>query len=227
MNLDRIVDLSMPMYNGVAAGGPGVNFFPQSTHDESKRLLGYTTASNFFLMHEHCGTHVDSFYHFKADGQSIDEIDIRRFILPARVVDLTTKKGWEKITDEDLQRACTEQKVEVIRGGALLIHCRKDREWYSEHRKAFDMPFLVESAARWVHEQGLSMIGQDAVGFENANIDIKRPVHNYLLHRNVILLEGVCNLNDLVGKRFTLFAVPIKFRRGTGAQCRAYAVLEP
>jgi len=226
MHFDRIVDLAIPMHHGMAAGTPGMNVFPQAVHDESKRLLGYTMASNIYLTHEHSGTHVDAFFHFKADGQSIDEIDIRRFILPGRVVDLTNKKAWEKITDDDLRRACADQQLEPIRGGALLVHCRKDREWYAEHTKAFDMPYLVESAARLIHEQGWSLVGQDAIGFENAKIDIKRPVHNYLLHRNVILLEGLCNLADLVGKQFTLFAVPIKFRRGTGAQCRAYAVLE-
>ena len=42
----------------------------------------------------------------------------------------------------------------------------------------------------------------------------------------MILLEGLCHLAHVVGRRFTLFAVPIKLRRGTAAQCRAFAVLD-
>jgi kynurenine formamidase len=78
----------------------------------------------------------------------------------------------------------------------------------------------------WAHQRGYKLPGQDAIGFENGRIDPKRPVHNYLLKRDVILLEGLCNLREVVGRPFTLFAVPIKLRRGTAAQCRAFALLE-
>jgi len=30
------------------------------------------------------------------------------------------------------------------------------------------MPYLVEDAAKWVHERGYKLVGQDAIGFENS-----------------------------------------------------------
>ncbi len=226
MTHKEIVDLSMSMHTGMAGGDPAAVFWPQVTHAESERLLGYPMAANMFFWTEHHGTHVDAYYHFNPRGQAIDEIDLRQFILRGTLVDLTRKRGGEPITDADLAAACAAQKVEVIRDGALLMHTRAESSWYETREKAFDMPFLVESAARWVHEHGLALIGADCIGFENARIDIRRPVHNYLLHRNVLLLEGLCHLDALHGKRFTLFCAPVKIRKGTGAQTRAFAVVE-
>ena len=111
-------------------------------------------------------------------------------------------------------------------GCALLVYTRKDPLWYDEWKKAYDMPYLVEDAAKWCHELGYKLVGIDAIGFENGRINPKRPVHNYLLKRDVILLEGLCNLGEALGRRFLLFCVPIKLKRGTAAQCRAFAVLD-
>lgn len=224
---NQIVDISMPFSDGMVAGGPRVTFNKMIGHNDAKKILGYPMESRFYQMSEHAGTHVDSFYHFNPEGDSIAEIDIRRFILSGKLLDLSHKKGGEKITDDDLEKAKISQRIEIIKDGALLIHTRADKLWYEERTKAYNMPFLVESAAKWVHEQGVSLLGSDCIGFENANIDIKRPVHNFLLRRNVILLEGLCNLDLLVGKNFILFTVPPKYSGGTGAPVRAFAVLQP
>ncbi len=223
----RIVDLSMPMFDGMPSGGPRATYTTWETHEATREWFGtYSMQGQFFLFSEHCGTHADAFFHFDPQGATIDEIPIQRFILPARVVDMTHKTGWEPITGEELEAACRAQDIPAEPGTALLVHGRSDPRWYDEWKKAYDMPYLVESAARWVHERGYTLVGQDAIGFENGRIDPKRPVHNYLLKRDVILLEGLCNLGEVLGRRFTLFAVPIKLRRGTAGQCRAFALLD-
>jgi kynurenine formamidase len=38
--------------------------------------------------------------------------------------------------------------------------------------------------------------------------------------------ENLCNLDKLVGKRFTFIALPLRIRKGTGSPVRAIAVLE-
>jgi kynurenine formamidase len=223
----RIVDLSMPMFDGMPSGGPRATYQTWETHEATREWFGtYSMQGQFFLFSEHCGTHVDAFFHFDPQGTTIDEIPIQRFVLPARAVDLSGKRGGEPIRGADLEAACREQAIPPEPGSALLVHARRDPLWYDEWKKAYDMPFLVEDAARWVHERGYTLVGQDAIGFENGRIDPKRPVHNYLLKRDVILLEGLCNLDAVLGHRFLLFAVPIKLKRGTAAQCRAFAVLD-
>ncbi len=224
-NFTRMVDLSMPMFDGMPSGGPRATYSTWETHEATKGLFGdYSMQGQFFLFSEHCGTHVDSFFHYDPAGASIDEIPLGRFILPASTVDMSHKKGWEQINGAELEEACQQQRIPPQPGGALLVYTRKDPHWYAEWDKAYDMPYLIEDAAKWCHERGYKLVGIDAIGFENGKINPKRPVHNYLLKRDVILLEGLCNLGEVCGTPFTLFCVPIKLRRGTAAQCRAFAV---
>lgn len=223
----QIVDLSMPMFDGMPSGGPRATYTTWETHEGTKGMFGdFSMQGQFFLFSEHCGTHADSFFHYDPNAPPIDEIPIQRFILPARTVDMSHKKAWEQITGAELEEACQKQGIPPEPGCALLVYTRKDPLWYDEWKKAYDMPYLVEDAAKWCHERGYKLVGIDAIGFENGRINPKRPVHNYLLKRDVILLEGLCNLGEALGRRFLLFCVPIKLKRGTAAQCRAFAVLD-
>ena len=38
-------------------------------------------------------------------------------------------------------------------------------------------------------------------------------------------IENLCNLDKVVGKRFTFIALPLKIRKGTGSPLRAVAIL--
>ena len=49
------------------------------------------------------------------------------------------------------------------------------------------------------------------------------PVHRHLLGRGIPLIENLINLDQLVGKEFELWALPIKLKDGDGAAARAVA----
>ncbi len=162
----RVVDLSMPMFDGMPSGGPRATYQTWETHEATREWFRtFSMQGQFFLFSEHCGTHVDAFFHFDPQGATIDEIPIQRFVLPARAVDMSHKKGGERITGAELEAACREQGVPPEPASALLVHTRRDPRWYEAWDTAYDMPFLVEDAARWVHERGYSLVGVDAIGF--------------------------------------------------------------
>jgi len=39
-------------------------------------------------------------------------------------------------------------------------------------------------------------------------------------------IENLCNLDKLVGKRFTFIALPLKIRKGTGSPIRPVAIID-
>jgi len=43
--------------------------------------------------------------------------------------------------------------------------------------------------------------------------------------REITHIENLCNLDKLVGKRFTFIALPLRIRKGTGSPLRAVAIL--
>jgi kynurenine formamidase len=44
--------------------------------------------------------------------------------------------------------------------------------------------------------------------------------------RRVTHIENLCNLDKLLGRRFTFIALPLKIRGGTGSPVRAVAILD-
>jgi kynurenine formamidase len=46
-----------------------------------------------------------------------------------------------------------------------------------------------------------------------------------LLKNEIILLENLCNLNQLFGKTFILSCLPIKIKGGDGSPVRACAII--
>jgi len=52
------------------------------------------------------------------------------------------------------------------------------------------------------------------------------PCHSTCAKRKVTHIENLCNLDKLIGKRFTFIALPLKIRNGTGSPLRAVAVME-
>ena len=57
-------------------------------------------------------------------------------------------------------------------------------------------------------------------------LDKTYPCHMTCRKRRVPHMENLCNLNLLVGKRFTFIALPLKIRKGTGSPIRAVAILD-
>ena len=92
---------------------------------------------------------------------------------------------------------------------------------YEEH------PYVSEEAAHWLVERRVKMLGLDLI-----TVDLPQamrptpfgyPVHHTLLENNVLIIENMTNLQDLRGRRVTLYAFPLAIRGADGAQARVVA----
>jgi kynurenine formamidase len=52
------------------------------------------------------------------------------------------------------------------------------------------------------------------------------PVHKILLSEHIPIIEGLTNLDQLVGRHFRFIALPLKIAGADGSPIRAIAVLE-
>ena len=57
-------------------------------------------------------------------------------------------------------------------------------------------------------------------------LDKTYPCHTTCAERKITHVENLCNLDQLLGKRFTFIGLPLKIRKGTGSPIRAVAVLD-
>ena len=77
-----------------------------------------------------------------------------------------------------------------------------------------DLPYLDGSAADYFEKQEVKMIGvDDTVVPEDVHFlgkDLKKyKIHN-LLTKDILIVEGLANLNQLRKERFLFFAIPAK-----------------
>jgi kynurenine formamidase len=202
--------------------------------------LGYYYAANRFMCAEHGGTHVDAPRHFYEQGETVDQLPLRRLVGPAACVDVSEKcaadpdyhvtvedfQAWERANGDSL-----EDKIVLINTG--FGSRWPDRKTYlgtAEQGRAavalLHFPGLDPTAADWlVAKRHIRLVGIDTASIDHGQTH-DYPTHQRLFRSGVPALENLANLDQLPARGFTLTALPMKIAGGSGAPCRVVAVLD-
>ena len=191
----KIYDISQEVF--------GCEVFPGDPAPEKEILAEISGGSpcnlSAFRMCAHNGTHVDAPYHFYANGKTIGEMDLKKFIGNAYV---------------------TEHEGELTAEDALaIIEKAREADRQSVKRILIKGPAVVSADAADVFiEAGISLLGNESqtVGPEDAPVE----VHLKLLGAEIVLLEGI-RLAEVAEGVYFLNAAPINLGVGDGAPCRA------
>ncbi len=200
------------------------------THDEVREAEGvkFSSASLALVMGDHAGTHVDAPAHFDAspDAKTIDQMPLENFFTEAVCLDLSHKPLKSDISIADLEAAERAAGVEIKPRDTVLLHMDFYRRCHGTPGFITDFPGLTKESAKWLGDKGILMFGVEAVS-------PGRPGRNnfevHLLCRDMGFthMEGLCNLDKLVGKgRFRFIGFPLKIRGGTAGPIRAVAWLD-
>jgi len=200
---------------------------------------GYHYEANNFSAAEHGGTHMDAPAHFYRDRHTMEEIPLERLISEAVLVDVSTRcsddpdcqidvddlKAWEAQNDMRLDHA-----VVLLRTGWGRFWPDRSRYMGTTERgeeaiAKLRFPGLHPDAARWLAEQRVVK----AVGLDTPSIDFGRSrdfgSHVALSRQNIPIFENLANLDRLPPTGFTVVALPMKIRGGSGGPLRIIAVL--
>lgn len=200
---------------------------------------GYYYAAHRFRAAEHGGTHIDAPIHFFAERWTVDEIPLDRLMGSAVLVDVSRRCA----SDRDYQVAIAdfaaweEQHGRIPDASIVLIRTGFARFWPdrrkylgTEERGAaavakLHFPGLHPDAARWLIEQR----SIHSVGLDTASIDYGQSsrfeTHRTLFEANVPAFENLAGLRELPAKGFTVVALPMKIRGGSGGPLRAIAIV--
>lgn len=201
---------------------------------------GYFYAANRFTCAEHGGTHVDAPQHFWKGGQTVDQIPLDRLIGKGARVDVSQMCAADhdyQVNVEDL-KAWEKQTGDSLEGRIVLLYTGFCRHWPDRQRYLGTAEQGREAVAK-LHFPGLRAAAADwlvtkrqvlAVGIDTASIDYGQtstyPTHVRLFRDNVPALENVANLHQLPPSGFTVIALPMKIKDGSGSPCRIVAMLE-
>ncbi|MEO0560892.1 MAG: cyclase family protein [Chloroflexota bacterium] len=206
----QVVDLTLPFYDGRR----GVAYKPELNIADH----GFNTTT--LQIYSHALTHMDAPKHFLPDGEGIETIPLARCIGPAHVIDLTHVSPNSQITVDDMG----DHTGKITEGSRLLLHTG-----WSTHAEATDyrtqFPRLSLALAQWFVACGVWLIGVEApsvASLAKENRTELTEVHQTLLRAGVIIVEGLCNLDQLPPD-VEFIALPLNMPDLDGSPVRAVA----
>lgn len=169
-----------------------------------------------FTMVTHIGTHVDAPLHFIKNGKTTAEVDLAAYAGPAVCIDMSEPvEGPERDITDVLER----NKALIRPGDILVLYTGyEDRAGTPEY---FDYKDFAANTGELLEKYGCR-----GIAFDMPSIDRSGLAHQSVLGRGMSVIESLVNLKPLIGKRFYLSAVPLKFADGDGSPVRAYAVTD-
>lgn len=173
-------------------------------------------------LYSHSGTHMDAPLHFDVNKQTIDQIPVHRLISEAWVVDLRKIKAHQEIKIKHL--GAIAENFE--KGQSILLHTG-----WSKKRGTDDyrnkLPRISDELAFWMSVKGVNILGVEPPSVADVNnIEEVTTIHTILMEGDVIIVEGLTNLEAISKSKVTLIALPLKVENGDGAPARIIAVEE-
>ena len=197
----RVIDLSKRVEPGKVAGPVGMG-------PRKYELKPFTFPPGEMMteiwMENHISTHVESPAHFMGPrhgrkGMDVSELPLTSFYGEAVLVNLAQCAKGQEVLPAQVQAAGAVARDIILFGNAP--HDGKDR------------PYLGEAVARYLADLPARMVGIDDTVFpENPAVLLKELdkyfIHDFLLSRDICLVEGLVNLAALPAVRFVFFGVP-------------------
>jgi kynurenine formamidase len=230
----NLIDLTRPMTRETIIEIAGRIVAEDSPYNEVKlRYLRSWETDNGTLcqwtLNDHFGTHLDAPIHVVPDAPAVDQVDINRLIGEAVVIDCSFANG-RGITGDDFEQA----RPRVERGDIVLV--------YSAEQPATIDAFITEQTyvtpdgARWLVDRGVKAVGVQPFSFEHlyqalfVRDDYNKATppphfeaHQIVLRENVYIIEGLGNLERVVGRRLRFSALPLPVPGSSGSPVRAVA----
>lgn len=200
---------------------------------------GWYYSANRFHMAEHSGTHVDAPIHFYKDHQTVDQIPLAQLIGPGVVVDTSEqcRENADFLVPAAAFEAWEKQHGRKLDGAIVFLRTGFGQFWPERKRylgtdengreavAKLHFPGLAPEAAAWL----VANRRIKAVGIDTASIDYGQSktfgTHVILCQHNIPALENVANLAELPDEGFTVVALPMKIRGGSGGPTRIIALV--
>ena len=234
----RVIDLTYA-FDANSVYWPTAEQFKLETDFEGVTDKGYFYSAYRFSAAEHGGTHLDSPVHFAKGHLTVDELPLDRLMGSAIVIDVTTKcatnpdylvsvddfENWEKQNGR-----IAPDTIVLLRTGFGKFYPDRKKYLGTDERGAdavpkLHFPGLDPEAARWL-TQNRSI---KAIGLDTASIDRGQSTlfesHRILFDKNIPAFENVANLDQLPVKGFSVIALPMKIKGGSGGPLRIVALL--
>ncbi len=200
---------------------------------------GYYYSAKKFSAPEHGGTHIDAPIHFAQDGNTVDQIPLEQLVGNGIVVDVSRecqKNNNYQVTINDFSN-WESQYGEISSRIIVFLYTGYGNLWPNrknylgtdkvgiEALSELRFPGLDPEAAKWL----IANRQINAIGIDTQSIDYGKSqlfeTHRILCSSNIPFFENVANLDKLPPNKFSVVALPMKIKGGSGAPLRLVAIV--
>jgi len=224
----RVVDLSQTLEEHMPHYPTHSKFFHNlyTSYWHGGRSLSYQ-----LVMHEHNGTHVDAPAHFISDAKpeahvTIEHVPLAHLLGRGARLDCRGLKEGDYVARDFITKWEVEHG-ELRAGDIVLFNFGWAVYWgLRPHDKRYleNWPGVSMEAAEYLIDKAVAAIGVDTLSPDPPAALAKNPMHPVVLEKQVLIIENLCNLDQLPDF-FLFLALPLKIRGGSGSPIRALAVV--
>lgn len=234
-----IIDLTYP-FDSTTIYWPTETGFRFDKGFEGITPAGFFYTANSFAAPEHGGTHIDAPIHFAQGKLTVDAIPVQQLVGTGVLIDVTTKCAENRDYQVQIEDFVEWERRhgELPKGCIVFLRTGFGKFW--PHRVQYmgtdergqeavaklHFPGLHPETAKWlVNSRSIKAIGLDTPSIDYGQ-STRFESHVTLFTANIPAFENVANLHQLPEKGFTVIALPMKIKGGSGGPLRAIAVLE-
>jgi kynurenine formamidase len=223
----RVIDLSHTIHDGIQIfpGDPVPSIKRGLTHENDYCHVDVLTLGS------HTGTHIDAPFHFLNKGKKINEFPVQRFVGDGVLIDVSAKSDRGVIEPADVES----YEDEIAEGDFVIFKTGRDK--YFGTARYYLHPYLSAEGARLLVKMGVSLVGIDALNVDPTYYgrpdtdqsakelpDEERygyPVHDILLDNDILIVENLCNLDQIKQPKGVYSFLPLKLKDSDGSPIRA------
>ncbi len=224
----RVVDLSQTLEEHAPNYPTHSKFYHNlwNSYWHGERALSYQ-----ITMNEHSGTHVDAPAHFISDANpeahvTVDRVPAANLIGRGARLDCRNYHAGENVPPDFIEKWEKEHGA-IEAGDIVLFNFGWSSRWAlrPQHESyVTDWPGITMKAAEYLLEKRIAALGVDSLSPDSPAALRASPIHPMVLEKQVLLIENLCNLDQLPDF-FIFLALPLKIRDGSGSPVRAVALV--
>jgi len=207
----HLVDLTLPLNKG----DRGVDW------DIAMEIPKDNWNARLLHLYSHSGTHMDAPSHFIPGAKSIDQIDLNKCIGPALLIDLgdVTEKFLIELKHID------RYKNKISRGSRIILKTRWSK-YYGLPVFRDQCPRISLELANYLANLDINLIGVEPPSVADVHNESELVlVHRAFLEKEIVIVEGLCNLDKIPQEEFTIMTLPLPIKDGDGSPCRVVAFI--
>jgi kynurenine formamidase len=214
----KVVDLTLEITSDMITfpGYPLPTFIKWSKFDTQ----GYI--SEVMFLGTHTGTHIDAPFHFNPNGQTIDQVEVNRYICDNAILMKVQKYSNETITSDDIIR---NSEYKIKEKDTIVFSTGWENQINEKDNYIKNNPGLSKDAAEYLVEKKVNAVAIDCPSID-IGTDSGFIAHKILLSNEILVVENLCNLHRFNNRKFMLLITPLKLIGSSGSPIRAIGIEE-